>query len=136
MGKCVYNIKEPPYSLNLNFFDILKLWAETWCGICSQPRWNWILCNQELLLRVFNPGMVLIETCCDEYGSNVTITWLAQPRWSLITILAIITHGLQYNHGHLLRTAYKLHATRIEHSHSSTGHSTQLWLADKRQTNL
>ena len=29
-------------------------------------------------------------------------------------------------HGHLERTAYKLSATKIEHSHWSTGHSTQL----------
>ena len=28
------------------------------------------------------------------------------------------------NHDHLLRTAYKLNATKIEHSHWSTGHST------------
>ena len=36
----------------------------------------------------------------------------------------------------LLRTAYKLSATKIDHSHWSNGHSTHLWLADKRQTNL
>ena len=30
------------------------------------------------------------------------------------------------NHGHLVRTAYKLSATKIEHSHWSTGHSTHL----------
>ena len=29
-------------------------------------------------------------------------------------------------HGHLLRTAHKLSATKIEHSHWSTGHSTHL----------
>ena len=31
-----------------------------------------------------------------------------------------------WSHGHLLRTAYKLSATKIEHSHWSTGHSTHL----------
>ena len=40
------------------------------------------------------------------------------------------------SHGHILRTAHKLSATKIEHSHWSTGHSTHMWLADKRQTNL
>ena len=30
------------------------------------------------------------------------------------------------DHGHLERTAYKLSASKIEHSHWSTGHSTQL----------
>ena len=30
------------------------------------------------------------------------------------------------SHGHLLRTAYKLSNTKIEHSHWSTGHSTHL----------
>ena len=40
------------------------------------------------------------------------------------------------SHGHLLRTAHKLSATKIEHSQWSTGHSTHLWLADKNQTNL
>ena len=29
-------------------------------------------------------------------------------------------------HGHLLGTAHKLSATKIEHSHWSTGHSTHL----------
>ena len=29
-------------------------------------------------------------------------------------------------HGHLLMTAHKLSATKIEHSHWSTGHSTHL----------
>ena len=39
------------------------------------------------------------------------------------------------SHGHLLRTAHKLSATKIEHSQWSTGHSTLLWLDDKRLTN-
>ena len=39
-------------------------------------------------------------------------------------------------HGHLLRTSYKLRATKIELSHWSTGHSTQLWLAVEKKTNL
>ena len=43
---------------------------------------------------------------------------------------------LGLTHGHLLRTAHKLSGTKSEHSHRSTGHSTHLWLADKRQTNL
>ena len=30
------------------------------------------------------------------------------------------------SHGHLLRTAHKLSATNIKHSHWSTGHSTLL----------
>ena len=33
---------------------------------------------------------------------------------------------LFWDHGHLLRTAHKLSATKIEHSHWSTGHSTHL----------
>ena len=36
-------------------------------------------------------------------------------------------------HGHLLRTAYKLSATKIELSYWSTGHSTDLWLTDKKK---
>ena len=44
--------------------------------------------------------------------------------------------SVMYTHGHLLRTAHKLSATKMEHSHWSISHSTHLWLADKRQMNL
>ena len=46
---------------------------------------------------------------------------------SLLTIVAGTKYDQVRNkHGHLERTAYKLSATKIEHSHWSTGHSTQL----------
>ena len=41
-----------------------------------------------------------------------------------------------FYHGNELKKADKLSATKYEHSHWSTGHSTHLWLADKSQTNL
>ena len=43
--------------------------------------------------------------------------------------VANMLHG-GANHGHILRTAHKLSATTVEHSHWTTGHSTNLWLAD------
>ena len=55
--------------------------------------------------------------------------------WKRTTALPLtrVDNGI---HGHLLRTAHKFCATKIEHSHWLTGHITHLWLTDKSQTNL
>ena len=83
------------------------------CSNCTQWLWWWLTMNMEFLL-IGRHKNALKTMQLDKTVNKITRLF----------------------HGHLERTAYKLRATKIKHSHWSTGHSTQLWLAEKRQTNL
>ena len=93
-----------------------------WMLIVDTYQWNANLTNW---LTWF--GLFLIHT----------LTFASEETSSLIIycVLVSLCHW-RNDHGHLLRTAHKLSATKSEPSHWSTGHSAHLWLADQRQINL
>ena len=51
-------------------------------------------------------------------------------------VVVLEEHNREIRHGRLIRKADELCATKSKHSHWSTGNELQLWLTEKRKTNI